>query len=72
MDRYLGPPAAAVYIARSRKALYHLVARRQIPFIRVGRRLTFDRLNLDRWLRKQAVDATGGLRPNSERSDRTR
>lgn len=31
-------------------ALYHQVARVQLPFVRHGRLLRFDRLALDRWL----------------------
>jgi excisionase family DNA binding protein len=72
MERYLAPAEAASYLGKTRKALYHLVQRRVVPFIRVGRRLTFDRLALDRWLAGHKVDATGGLRPNSDRSDRSR
>lgn len=55
--RYLGVGGAARYVSRSEKAVYHLVARREIPFIKQGRRLSFDRVALDRWMGSGVVDA---------------
>ena len=51
LSRYLGVRAAATYLGCSPGSLYHLVARRQIPFLRRGNRLFFDRGDLDRWMR---------------------
>jgi excisionase family DNA binding protein len=58
--RYLDVRGTAAYLALTRKALYHRVSRRSIPFIKVGRLLRFDRQALDRWIRKGAVDNGGG------------
>ncbi|MBI5367934.1 MAG: helix-turn-helix domain-containing protein [Planctomycetes bacterium] len=42
----------------SRAAVFHKVARREIPFVRVGKRaLRFDREALDRWIRSRTVRA---------------
>ena len=57
MSRYFSVRHAARYLGRSEKALYHLVARRDIPFIKQGRRLIFDRLALERWMLRGKVDA---------------
>jgi excisionase family DNA binding protein len=70
--RYLAPMDVVDYLSLpSIKALYGLVARKQIPFARLGgRTLRFDRVDLDIWLssrktkvrsreRGQAATATG-------------
>jgi excisionase family DNA binding protein len=54
--RFLTVHAAAVYLSLSRRALYHRVERRSIPFLKRGRRLWFDRKVLDRWMAAGAVD----------------
>ena len=51
--RWLDIDTAAKYLCMTRHALYHQVARVQLPFIRHGRLLRFDRLALDRWLEKE-------------------
>lgn len=53
--RWLDIDTAAKYLCMTRHALYHQVARVQLPFIRHGRLLRFDRLALDRWLEKEAI-----------------
>jgi excisionase family DNA binding protein len=52
--RYMNVAACATYIGRTVKAVYHLVDERKIPVIRVGRKLTFDRERIDRWLDRHA------------------
>jgi hypothetical protein len=44
-------------LGRTEKAIYHLVARRGIPFIKRRWRLMFDRLTLERWMQRGKVDA---------------
>ena len=46
---------AATYLGRSTLALYHLKSRREIPFVKHGRNLRFDRNALDKWLEGDAV-----------------
>lgn len=55
--RYLAIGPAAHYLGRTEKSLYHLVERRLIPFVKQGRRVLFDRVALDRWMARGAVDA---------------
>jgi excisionase family DNA binding protein len=55
--RFLTVHAAAAYLSLSRRALYHRVERRSIPFLKRGRCLWFDRTVLDRWMAAGAVDA---------------
>src|SRR5713226_3551759 len=50
--RWLDVDTAAQYLCMSRHALYHRVSRRQIPFVRRGRIVRFDRQALDRWMSK--------------------
>jgi excisionase family DNA binding protein len=56
--RWLDARRAADYISVTLDALYHMVQRRQIPFVLKGRRLFFDRLALDQWMSKDALDGT--------------
>ena len=53
--RWLDIDTAAQYLCMTRHALYHQVARLQLPFIRHGRLLRFDRVALDRWLEKEVL-----------------
>lgn len=57
-SRYLSVRAAATYLGRTPRAIYHLVERGQIPCIRRGRRVFFDRVELDRWMVSGATSAT--------------
>jgi len=45
----------AAYIGRSETAVYRLVARHQIPVVRNGRTLRFDRIEIDRWVEADKV-----------------
>jgi excisionase family DNA binding protein len=50
--RLLTVKEAAAYLGRSESAIYHLVARREIPVVRTGRTLRFLRDDLDRLCEK--------------------
>lgn len=51
-------PAAAAYIGETESALRTMVQRRQIPFVRTGKRsIRFDRRQLDRWITERTVEA---------------
>lgn len=56
-NRYMTPPETVEHLRLpSLKALYGLVARKQIPYIRLGSRLLrFDRVALECWLARRAV-----------------
>src|SRR5262245_13771232 len=60
--RWLDIDTAAKYVCMTPHALYHQVARKQLPFIRHGRLLRFDRLALDRWLEKEVKYGFGEAR----------
>jgi excisionase family DNA binding protein len=60
--RWLDVDTAAQYLCMTRPALYHQVARLQLPFVRHGRLLRFDRVALDRWLEKEVKYGFGEAR----------
>jgi excisionase family DNA binding protein len=55
--RYLAPADVVTYLSLpSVKALYGMVARKQIPYTRLGgRTLRFDRVELDLWLKSRST-----------------
>jgi excisionase family DNA binding protein len=53
--RYMTIKQCSVYIGRSVTAIYRLVARREIPFIRNGRNLRFDKVAVDAWQQGGAI-----------------
>ena len=61
--RYLSPESVVDYLSLpSVKALYGLVARKQIPFTRLGNRtLRFDRVELELWLSRRTTKPRSGL-----------
>lgn len=51
-------PAAAAYLGMTAEALRKKVERRQIPFVRIGKRaVRLDRRELDRWIDDHTVEA---------------
>jgi len=57
---WLTAAQAAAHLGMSLRALYSAVERRQVPTVRLGRRLRFNRAGLDRLL---SGPRGGGLRP---------
>jgi len=49
-ERYLMLSAVSVYVHLSEKTIYSKVCKREIPFVKAGRRLLFDRDEIDKWL----------------------
>ena len=43
---------AAVYLGRSEQAVQHLVFEKELPVVRVGRRVHLDKKDLDSWIVK--------------------
>src|SRR5216117_2615190 len=60
--RWLDVDTAAQYLCMSRHALYHRISRRQIPFVKRGRIIRFDRFALDRWMAKGVRNGFGETR----------
>jgi len=57
--RYLDVKGAAGYLSMTEKAVYWAVARRMIPFRRLGRKLVFDTAELDAYMHAlEGVDVT--------------
>lgn len=54
MDRILTIPEVADYLKISRSKVYALVARNQIPYIRIGRNVRIKESDLERWINQQA------------------
>ena len=55
--RWLTIDQAAAYIGFAKGTLYHWVNQRQIPFVKKGRSLRFDRLVLDEWMERDRVQS---------------
>lgn len=66
--RYLSPEMVVEYLTLpSLKALYGLVQRKQIPFVRLGNRtLRFDRIELELWLSQRTTKVRSTRSGHSE------
>ena len=43
---------SAIYLGRSEQSVQHLIFQRELPVVRVGRRVHLDRRDLDEWIEK--------------------
>lgn len=43
---------AAIYLGRSERAIEHLIADRELPVVKLGRRVHLHRSDLDSWIEK--------------------
>jgi excisionase family DNA binding protein len=43
---------AAVYLGRSEQSIQHLIFQKELPVVRIGRRVHLDRRDLDEWIEK--------------------
>lgn len=43
---------AAIYLGRSEQAVQHLIFQRELPVVRMGRRVHLHRRDLDAWIEK--------------------
>lgn len=50
---------AAAYLGIARRTLQELVTNREIPFIKIGRAIRFDRADLDQFIDARRVQAKG-------------
>ena len=46
----------ALYLGKSQAAIYQLVARRQIPYVKLGRSVCFDIPTIDEWLKSNSIE----------------
>lgn len=42
----------AIYLGRSEQSIQHLIFEKQLPVVRVGRRVHLDRRDLDAWIER--------------------
>lgn len=54
--RLMTAKQTAVFMGLSHRSIYHRAARGQLPYVRVGGRIMFDRLALERWIDRNSVD----------------
>ena len=54
---YLREPEARIYTGLSRTSLWRVVRNGELPVIRLGSRLMFDRADLDRFMKRNKVRA---------------
>lgn len=45
----------AVYLGRSEQSIQHLIFQRELPVVRVGRRVHLDRRDLDVWIERNKI-----------------
>lgn len=45
----------------SKGAVYQMIARREIPYLKIGRRIRFDKEEISKWLDRQRVDGINNL-----------
>ena len=54
--RFLDVREASDYLGLAESTLYTMANQRRIPFLKMGRRLKFDRKELERWIHSHSVD----------------
>jgi excisionase family DNA binding protein len=52
--RLLTVPEVANYLAKTPMAVYQMVSKQQIPFVKVRRSVYFDVVKIDRWINKNS------------------
>ena len=57
--RYLSIEEMSEYTRLSRSFIYKMASRRRIPVARIGKRLVFDKLLVDRWMQRRQVLPSG-------------
>ncbi len=53
---------AAAYVSLSRRTLDYARCHGELPFIRKGRKVLIDRLDLDAWVLRDRIDVTDAVR----------
>jgi len=54
-EKLLDIRSLAEWLGMGTSTLYHMMARREIPFIRVGRLARFEKTAIDKWLADRKV-----------------
>lgn len=58
MEGIMTIPEVAKYLKMSRSKVYYLVARKEIPHIRIGRNVRIHEKDLEKWLEKHRSQPT--------------
>jgi excisionase family DNA binding protein len=52
-QKYLNVRSASEYLTLAKSTLYTYVHYRQIPFVKIGERIVFEKARLDKWVRSK-------------------
>jgi flavin-dependent dehydrogenase len=63
--RYMNKHQVADYIDSTPASVSAMTSRREVPHIKRGRRVLYDRYEIDAWLLQQAVPAVKQVHPSS-------
>ena len=56
MDRrYLGPQELSTYLGMSVRTIYFWIVQRKIPYLKLGKRVRFDIIEIENWLKDKKV-----------------
>lgn len=53
--RYVGPLELSVYLGLSLQTIYEWTSQKKIPFIKLGRLVKFDIMDVDKWMLSQRI-----------------
>ena len=62
--RLLNIKEVSEYLGISQKGLYNMIYRREIPFIKIGGRVRFDIIDLDKWIERQKIKSVSSVIEN--------
>jgi excisionase family DNA binding protein len=51
--KYLNVKSASEYLTLAKSTIYTYVHYRQIPFVKIGERIVFEKAKLDSWVKKK-------------------
>jgi excisionase family DNA binding protein len=57
--RLLSVSKVSKYLGIKKKALYYLISKRLIPYLRIGKLVFFDRNDIEQWLSERRVSVNG-------------
>jgi excisionase family DNA binding protein len=52
-QKYLNVKSASKYLTLAKSTIYTYVHYRQIPFVKIGDRIVFEKAKLDRWVKSK-------------------
>ncbi len=59
--RLLKIEEASEYLSISKKGLYNMIYRREIPFVKIKGRIRFDIIDLDKWIEENKINDAEAL-----------